>query len=409
MSVIKKGWSRREFMRMTGTAGAAATVFSLTSPLQVSGASQNPAESPRVPTRPFGRSGIEVSILSLGGMFNILSNQLMLKQAVKWGVTYWDTADCYGGGNSEKGIGQFLLKYPVQRRRIFLVSKSDLRDPAGMTRLLDRSLERLQTSYIDLYLVHGIDDISEINDRTRAWAESAKADGKIRLFGFSTHSNMEECMLAASRLGWIDGIMMAYNFRLMHNDRMKRAVESCVQAGIGLTAMKAQGGGSVSTETEMELELAGRFLKKGFTDKQARLKAVWENPHIASICAQMPNLTILAANTAAALDRTRLASGDLRLLERYSRETASTYCAGCAKNCETAVGGAVPIRDVMRYLMYARSYGEVGYAQARYRRIPVRVRAHLKHLDFSAAERNCPQRMAIGRLMKEAAQELSTA
>ena len=49
--------------------------------------------------------------------------------------------------------------------------------------------------------------------------------------------------------------------------------------------------------------MAGRFLKLGFTDKQAKLKAVWENPNIASICSQMPNLTILSANVAAVLNR----------------------------------------------------------------------------------------------------------
>lgn len=46
-----------------------------------------------VPKRPFGKTGDKVSILGLGGMFDIPSNQLLLKQSIKWGVTYWDTAD----------------------------------------------------------------------------------------------------------------------------------------------------------------------------------------------------------------------------------------------------------------------------------------------------------------------------
>ena len=49
------------------------------------------------------------------------------------------------------------------------------------------------------------------------------------------------------------------------------------------------------------------FQARGFTDKQAKLKVVWENPQIASICSQMPNLTILSANVAAALDQVKLA------------------------------------------------------------------------------------------------------
>lgn len=72
-----------------------------------------------VPKRPFGKTGENVPILGLGGMFDIPSNQLLMKQAVKWGVTYWDTADCYEGGNSEKGIGMYFEKYPEERKRFF--------------------------------------------------------------------------------------------------------------------------------------------------------------------------------------------------------------------------------------------------------------------------------------------------
>ncbi len=408
MILRKKHLSRRDFLSATGAAGAGAALFNMAKAVEAARPAQEDRGLQQVPTREFGRAAIQVPILSLGGMFNIPANQLLLKQAVRWGVTYWDTADCYGWGKSEKGIGKYFLKYPEDRKKIFLVTKSDDRDPRGMTRLLDRSLERMQTSFVDLYLVHGIDDISEINERTRAWAEKAKADAKIRLFGFSTHSNMEACMLAASKLGWIDGIMMTYNFRLMHQDRMRKAVESCVDAGIGLTAMKTQGGGSVGTESETELQLAGRFLNKGYTDKQARLKAVWENPSIASICSQMPNLTILMANTAAALDRTRLSAGDIKLFRKLARETASGYCAGCAKNCEEALGNRIPISDIMRYLMYANSYGDIAYAKNCYRRIPLEIRVRFNYTDFSAAEKNCPQQMAIGRLMQKAERELAS-
>ncbi|UCE82986.1 MAG: aldo/keto reductase, partial [Deltaproteobacteria bacterium] len=359
-----------------------------------------------VPFRPFGKTGTRVSILSLGGMFNIPANQLMLKQALKWGVTYWDTADCYEGGGSERGIGKFFGKYPETREKVFLVSKSDSRSPSGMTRLLDRSLERMNTDYIDLYFVHGVRSIRELDDDTRAWAKKAKASGKIKLFGFSSHSNMEECMVEAAKLGWIDGIMMTYNYRLMHSSRMKEAVAACVEAGIGLTAMKTQGGGSVRTNTPTELKLAGRFLQKGFTDKQARLKAVWENPNIASICSQMPNLTILMSNVAAALDRTSLSAGDLRLLNQYAHETASTYCVGCSTLCETALVEAVPVADVMRYLMYHQSYGDCDRAKSLFAQIPSSIRERIDRLDYSLAEERCPQRIPIGRLMSEAVKVL---
>jgi hypothetical protein len=265
----------------------------------------------------------------------------------------------------------------------------------------------MHTDYVDLYFVHGISGIDELNSRTRAWAEKAKTDGKIRLFGFSTHSNMEECLLGAAKLGWIDGIMMTYNYRLMHTAEMKRAVDRCAQAGIGLTAMKTQGGGSVKTSSEAELKLAGRFVQMGFSDAQAKLMAVWDNRPIASICSQMPNLTLLAANTAAALNRTTLTAVDRKLLQQHAVETASAYCAGCSRICETALGGRAPVGDVLRYLMYSRSYGDRDYAAGRFHEIPPAIRNKMPGLDYSLAEARCPQKVPIGILMREAVKELA--
>ncbi len=402
MTKKQSGFSRRDFLKTAGAATAGSLLSARETLGKISGISGS--ELAVVPTRPFGKTGAKVSILSLGGMFDIPSNQLVLRQALKWGVTYWDTADCYEGGRSERGIGSFFAKYPEARKQVFLVSKSDARDPRGMTSLLDRSLERMKTDYIDLYFVHGISSIEELDKGTRGWTQKAKAEGKIKFFGFSTHSNMEECLLGAAKLGWIDGIMMSYNYRIMNKTGMKEAVAACKEAGIGLTAMKTQGGWSFASSSAAEV--VDTFIEKGFTDKQAKLKAVWTNPNIASICSQMPNITILMANVAAAIDKTSLSAGDLRLLEQYAKETASNYCAGCSNICETAMGGAVPVATVMRYLMYYESYGDRHRAQSLYGQLSSEIRARIGSFDYSLAERKCPQGMAIGRLMKRAEQLL---
>jgi len=360
-----------------------------------------------MPVRPFGNTGINVPLLSFGGSLDTSLSILVLRQAFKQGVTYWDTANTYMGGRSERGIGKYLEKYPRDRQQIFLVTKSHAWTTKGLSADLDQSLERMRTDYIDLYFLHSVRKPGQLDDGIKSWAEKKKAEGKIRLFGFSTHSNMEECMLGASRLGWIDGIMMRYNYRLMHSDDMRRAVDECTKSGIGLTAMKTQGGGQVQTDSETELKLAGRFVEKGFTEAQAKLKAVWKNSNIASICSEMPNMTILMSNVAAAMDRTKLSALDNTLLQQYARETPSTYCAGCADICESAVAGNIPIGDVMRYLMYARSYDNHYRASTRFRKIPLAIRIQMAKTDYSMAEGRCPQKMAIGRLMKEAVKELS--
>ena len=147
-------------------------------------------------------------------------------------------------------------------------------------------------------------------------------------------------------------------------------------------------------------------MKKGFTDAQAKLKAVWEQPNIASICVEMPNMTLLMSNAAAAVNQTKLSAEDMSLLQRYARETRSDYCAGCVDTCEPAVAGNIPIGDVMRYLMYARSYGDRYRAKTDFQKIPLRIRSLIEGADYGPAEKNCPRNMAIGRLMRKALDEL---
>jgi len=416
MSKNEKNWSRRDFLKTAGAAGAGSVLASISPLADASGKSNSgTSEQPFVPTRPFGRTGVNVSMLALGGGVDFMSNQILLGQALKVGVTYWDTSENYANGRSEKGIGEYFAKHPEDRKKVFLVTKSESRMTNGLSRSLDESLERMNTSYIDLYFVHMLRGIEELRPfgEFRAWVEKKKSEGKIRFFGFSTHTFMESSMIDAADLGWIDGIMMSYNYRLMDRDQMKKAVDACVKAGIGLTAMKTQavrsGGfvGDVGMQSETALKLTARFLKKGFTPQQARLKAVWQNSNIASICSLMDNLTVLMANVAAACDRTHLSSKDLRLLEQYAHETASSYCAGCAHICESAVEGNAPISDVMRYLMYSRSYGDRDQARSLYNEISQETRSRMASMDYSVAEQSCPQGMPIGTLMREAAKVLA--
>jgi predicted aldo/keto reductase-like oxidoreductase len=400
--------NRREFFKRVAAIGLGTAMggVSFGRPNQAMAQITVPKEP--VPRRPFGRSGIMVSALSLGGMFDILNNRLVLAKALEWGITYWDTAEGYGGGRSEEGIGRWFARKPETRKDVFLVTKlSPRRRGENFTSRLEESLKRLNTDYLDLLFVHGIRSINEMEDNMAPWSQAMKKAGKIRLFGFSTHSNMEECLEEAAKLSWIDGIMFTYNYRLMHESHMKEAVDGCYRAGIGLTAMKTQGGGSVKRDSETEIEMAGRFMQKGFTDYQAKLMAVWRDKRIASICSQMPNLTILAANAAAAVEQTRFSQSDRALLDKYAEETCGDYCAGCGRLCSEVLAEKVSINDVMRCLMYFHSYQDQGLARSTFETLPTQTRSLLAQLDFSKAERSCPRKLPIGQRMREAAKLLS--
>ncbi|GAB6039052.1 hypothetical protein JCM15519_36110 [Fundidesulfovibrio butyratiphilus] len=390
-------FSRRAFLK-TAALGAAAAP--LAAPAVLAAQETTPAQLPAMPRRVLGKTGVEVPILAMGGMTDTLNNQLLLKQAIKWGVTYWDTAEAYGNGQSEEGYGRFFSRNPEARKEVFLVTKLI---PKGedLTARLDKSLERLKTSYVDLFFIHSITSIADMDEKTMRWATEMKKAGKFKFFGFSTHTNMEDCLLGAASRPGLDVVMITYNFRLMREEKMRKAMDACHKAGIGLVAMKTQGGGPVKTDSQAELDAAGRFLEKGFTDKQARLKAVWENPQVASICSQMPSLTILAANVAAARDRTALAEADFRALHDLAQDTRQGYCAGCGAICAQA--GGEYVREVMRYMMYYNDYGEKDLARELFASLPDEVRASLATTDYARAEKACPQGLAIADIMRNAA------
>jgi predicted aldo/keto reductase-like oxidoreductase len=401
-----EGLTRRDFIKTIGLAGIASSGLDMGK----ADAAQGQAEAGKgpLPRRKLGKTGAEVSVLALGGMFDTINNQLLLRQARNWGVNFWDTAEGYGNGLSEEGYGRFLTRNTDARKDLFLATKVRAGETEAMTAALDKCLKRLTTDYVDLLHVHGINDFSEIAEPKpfREWVSGLKRAGKVKLFGFSTHTNMENCLLDAAKAGWIDAVMFTYNFRLMNTPKMKEAVAACVDKGIGLVAMKTQGGGQVKTDSEAELQMAGRFLDRGFTDKQAKIKAILENQNIASICSQMPSLTILSANVAAARDQTSLTRSDFELLERFAAETHQTYCAGCGHICHEAVGGAVPVSDIMRCLMYYRDYGEHDLAREVYAGLPDQARAVIARTDYSRAEKACPRKLAISKLMREASEIL---
>ena len=405
---IKDGdLTRREFVTTVGLAGLAIAGAGASAAL----AAPEPPPATQaeiVPKRKLGKTGVEVSILSLGCMFDTINNQLLLKQALNWGVRHWDTAEHYGNTLSEVGIGRFFSRNPEARKEIFLVTK--LQPKGGdFTKRLDECLQRLQTADVDLFLIPSLTAIDELTPAIKDWAAQMKKAGKFKFFGFATHTNMEDCLLGAAKLDWIDAVMFTYNFQVMNTPKMQVAVEAANQAGIGLVAMKSQAGrpGKPEVGGEAKLEVVERFLKRGFTDKQAKLKVVWENPHIASICSQMPNLTILAANVAAALDQTKLAREELDSFRQYALETRAAYCAGCGKICQEAVGGAVPVNEVMRCLMYHQYYGEPELARLTFDGLPEEIRRRLTKVDYSRAEQACPHGLAITELMRQALELLA--
>ncbi len=394
---------RRNFLKTVGAAGLSSVLVSKGA---TAGSNQSNAEEetqkpkyPQVPRRKLGKTGVKIPCLSLGT--NRLDNQVVLKNTLQWGVSYWDTGNFYVGGNSEISIGKFLSKNPDNRKKLFISSKAmRAKTLADVEKSLATSLKRMNIKYIDLYYGrHMLSDPAQLTDELRQWAKSAKERKLIRHFGITTHQNMAQVLAAAAKLDWIDAILTLYNFRLRHDAKMQAAIEACHKAGIGLIAMKTQG---LQIKTKEDKKLAEHFLQRGFTEGQAKIKAVLEDKRFSSACVGMNKIGILKENIAAVLDKTKLSQADMAVFKEYAQATCSGYCAGCAYICDSALPDAPYVSNIMRYLMYYNSYGEQAEARSLFAQIPTSVRNKLLDMDYTLAEARCPQRLPIRELIAEA-------
>ena len=418
---------RRNFLKTMGAAGLGSVLGACESKKESEPNATEPnapaaakrPEHPQVPKRKLGKTGVEIPCLSLGTIFNVAENQTILQKSFLWGVNYWDTAPDYAGPNSELGIGKFISKNPQVREKLFISTKaSDAITIADVEKSLQASLKRMNTKYINLYHImdrvvrpgysgHGLSDPAQLTDELKQWVKSAKKRKLIRFFGFPTHKNMAKCLAAAAKLDWIDVIMTTYSFRIMQDPELLDAIEASHKAGIALIAMKTQGRPQEKIETEEDKKLAGHFLQKGFTEAQAKIKAVLQDKRFSSACVRMENMAYLTSNVAAVLDKTRLTQKDLEVLNKYANATCSRYCAGCAHICDSALPNAPYVSDIMRYLMYYNSYGDRNRARRLFAKIPGKVRNRLLSIDYSPAEARCPQRLPIGKLVVQAVGKLA--
>jgi diketogulonate reductase-like aldo/keto reductase len=160
-----------------------------------------PAAAPlSVPQRPF-RDGVQLSIIGFGAIVVVGLEQPAANRIVAeaWdrGVNYFDVAPSYGRGEAEEKLGPALAPY---RKRAFLACKTQQRDAVGASQELERSLARLRTDHFDLYQLHAVSSLQDV-ERILAPGGAAEAfyrakkEGKTRYVGFSAHDAE-----AASRL-----------------------------------------------------------------------------------------------------------------------------------------------------------------------------------------------------------------
>ena len=192
--------------------------------------------------RRYGRTGVELSVVGFGGIVVMdedpSSAARIVAKAVERGINYFDVAPTYG--NAEERLGPALEPY---RKSVFLACKTGKRKREEATAELHQSLERLRTDYFDLYQLHGVtrlEEVDQIMDEGGAIEALAEArdQGLVRYLGFSAHS--EEAAIALLDRFEFDSVLFPLNWVCWHQSHFGPSlVEKAQEKGAAILALKA--------------------------------------------------------------------------------------------------------------------------------------------------------------------------
>jgi len=204
---------RREFLGQSAAAAAGLGAF----PAALS-AIERVVVPGGIERRALGRTGETLSIIAFGGI--VLNGNTpeyaapLVRDAFEAGITHFDVAPQYG--TAEELLGPALEPF---RSKVFLSCKTLQRGRDGATMELHRSLQRLRTDHVDLYQLHSVSRVQDVDsiltdDGAIRALEDAKRDGKVRFLGFSAHS--EEAAMALMGRYDFDSIMFPVNYATWH-------------------------------------------------------------------------------------------------------------------------------------------------------------------------------------------------
>ncbi len=305
--------------------------------------------------RTLGRTGWKISDVVVGsGRIKDQKGTDIVRLALERGVTYVDTAPDYSASGSEQAVGKAIQGV---RDRVFLATKFctpwghlGAGTPVGdYKRIIEESLARLGTDYVDLVHVHSCDEVERLMDPNMHEAfDRLREEGKARFLGFSSHTpRLEQVADEAIRSGRFDVMMLAYHHGIWPK-----------LGGLITRARREQDMGVIAMKT---LKGAKHNGLAGFRDKapaysQAALRWVLSNPDVSA--------AVISFFEFQHVDEYLQASGgsvtpdDLALLGEYDRQIAGTHCSPHCGECLDHCPEGLAIPDVLRQRMYFEDYGD---------------------------------------------------
>lgn len=289
--------------------------------------------------RQFG--GDRVSILGYGCMrfpqqdkrIDEARTERQVISAIERGVNYFDTAHTYP--KSEIVLGNILAK--GYRERVLIATKLPLmmiNSVQGMERILETSLQRLQTDHIDYYLMHALNTL-EGWQRAKSlgvegFLEQAKATGKIRRIGFSYHGDRDQFKAIVDDYPW-DFCQLQYNYLDEHNQAGRDGLEHAAAKGLGVIVMEPLRGGSLVGKLPAEVQDLWKQAAVQRSPAEWALRWVWNHPEVSVVLSGMNDESHIEENLRVAdeAEPGSLTGEELQLIDRVKTTLASLQKVGC--------------------------------------------------------------------------------
>jgi uncharacterized protein len=272
----------------------------------------------------------------------------MLHYALEHGVNYFDTAWPYHGEQSEPILGKFLPG--IDRNKVFVATKLPtwlIKTRQDMDDYLNRQLEKLQTAYIDYYLMHALSGNSWKKLKQLGaidFLEQAKADGRIRHSGFSFHDKYPAFRYIVDSGRW-EFCQIQHNFFDLYREAGVRGLNYAASKGLGLIIMEPLMGGKLAGNIPAEAERVWNRSEQRWSPAERALRFVWNYPQVQVVLSGMTHLEQMQENIRIASEAKpdSLSAKEIRLYKQVRqvyKNKMVVRCTGCGYclPCPSKVG-----------------------------------------------------------------------
>lgn len=370
------------------------------------------------------KKGNQLSILGYGCMrFTKNGSSIDLEKAeqelmygISHGINYLDTAYIYPG--NEEAVGKILAKNHC-REEINLATKLPhylIRTRAGAEKKFQEELQRLQTDYIDYYLMHMLNDCRTweklVQIGIRDWIEEKKKSGVIRNIGFSYHGNSENFRALLDAYDW-DFCQIQYNYLDEHAQAGREGLEYAGEKGIPVIIMEPLRGGRLVNHLPQGARECIAKSDAFHTPAELALRWLWDQPQVTCVLSGMNSIDMVKENIriAETAEPNQFREQEQALIAQVREEIQKKMKVPC-----TGCGYCMPCPQHVDIPMAFHCYN-LRYAEGKHSGMWEYVQSTAMRRDTTSAsqcigcgkcERHCPQGIQIREKLKEAVRELET-